>query len=254
MELYAWLLCYNNIVIDQKHRLLFCPIPKVACTNWKITLRIAANLGDHLNEDLAHDRQNNGLDYLCHHNRLMRFWLLNNPTFTKACFVRNPWTRILSAYRNKIENALTENGGIKKSKKSWIYRTINRAKTYCRQHNLVEDDGPEELTFGEFLHYLEGQAPENLNEHWRPQWLISGIDKIRYDFVGRFEYLEQDATVLTQKLGLPDLYNGPIVTVPKSNSGMSRILQHYYTSSRIEQVQRIYAKDIDLLGYTFPEG
>ena len=96
-----WLPAYMHMIIS--HRLIFCYVPKVACSNWKLTLRRAAGLPDLEQKSLIHLRRESGLDYLSNHNALVRLYYLNNPAYRRAVFVRNPWTRVLSAYRNTIE-------------------------------------------------------------------------------------------------------------------------------------------------------
>src|SRR5699024_10567273 len=117
---------------------------------------------------------------------------------------------------------------------------------------LLEDEHSEDLTFGEFLSYVESLRPERMNEHWQPQWRVAGLDRMQYDFIGRFERLEPDAEVLCQKVGLFFLYTGEVESVPRTASSRRDIIFEYYTKKRIEQVGRIYRKDIELLGYEAP--
>jgi len=249
----SWLPCYANLIISRRHRLIFCPVPKVACSNWKMTLRQASGFDDFTDDHLAHDRENNGLDYLGRHNRLVRLRYLNDPRYTKACFVRNPWTRALSGYRSKLEGALAKRAGdADDPRSSWIFRSVEAVKEFCRANGQIEDDGSPEVTFGEFLNYLEGTPPAALNEHWQPQSLITGFERIKYDFVGRLETLSEDAARLIERTGLPALYTGPVKTVPPTRSKDDDVLRRYFTPERIAQVGRIYAADIAFLGYQPP--
>ena len=102
LELLRTIPAYNNIVVLGHHNLLFCPIPKVACSNWKITLRYAEGYTGN-DEIIVHDAKQNGLTYLHTQSPFRRYFWLTQPDVTRAVFVRNPWTRILSAYRSKLE-------------------------------------------------------------------------------------------------------------------------------------------------------
>lgn len=229
-------------------RLIFCYVPKVACSNWKLTLRRAAGLPDLEQKSRIHQRRESGLNYLSDHNALVRLYYLNNPAFSRAVFVRNPWTRILSAYRSTIEHVQETDPSQHLSR--FAFDTLDAAKAHCRAHGLLESNGPG-LTFGEFLHYLEICPPADMNEHWQPQTLVAGLDDIRYNFVGRFEHLEADAERLTRMLGLPPFFAPRVV--PKTDSSQKDILSTYYTAERLDQVARIYAREIELLGYEPPE-
>src|SRR5699024_1722017 len=138
----------RNLIIHNK--VIFCPVPKVACTNWKMTFRRAAGFSNDKNIDI-HDRRWNGLTYLRDRRNIMRFIYLMSPKYTRAVFVRNPWTRILSAYRDKIERA-TE---LDSRNSAFIHRAVRDAKRFCVDHGLIEDGLSQKPTFGEFLSYLE---------------------------------------------------------------------------------------------------
>lgn len=241
---------YNqNIVVDQARRLLFCPIPKVACSNWKITLRRGSGIADYANNDIVHDRQKNGLKYLSDFGRARRALYLHYPRYMRAVFVRNPWTRALSAYRSKIENAAQKiEFGTGNPKTRFIEEAVTGAKAYCRDRNLCEDPNDDNVSFLEFLRYLASLDPHEMNEHWQPQYLVAGLDKVKYQFIGCFENLEGDSRRLCTLTGLPPLYTGP-VSVEPTHSSTPRIIERYLNEIAQDLIAHIYRKDIDILGY-----
>lgn len=241
-----WISAYMQMVIHQ--RLIFCFVPKVACSNWLLTLRSASGLPELEDKNFIHDRELSGLHYLSQHKSIGRLLYLNNPAYTRAVFVRNPWTRALSAYRSKLESIERFSRSTRRHR--FHFETIDAAKEFCRVNGMLETDGPE-LTFGEFLSFLEAAAPEKMNPHWQPQTIVAGLDKIRYHFMGRFETLERDAERLTGMLGLPKIRARRDSTATKSSE--HEILARYYTPERLSQVGRIYARDIALLGYEPPQ-
>lgn len=197
---------------------------------------------------LVHDRTLSGLHYLSQHNAIGRLLYLNNPAYTRAVFVRNPWTRLLSAYRSKLE---TIECFCKSNRHHrFQFETIDAAKEFCRVNDMLETD-EKGLTFGEFLSFLEATPPGKMNQHWQPQTLVAGLDRIRYHFVGRFETLEQDAERLTRMLGLPKFLANQTSVITESSK--REALARYYTPERLLQVGRIYARDIALLGYEQPQ-
>ena len=240
LELIRWMPAYNNIVVLRSHKLLFCPIPKVACSNWKITLRHAEGQRDS-DETIAHDRDRNGLTYLYKLKRIHRAAWLIRPDVTRAVFVRNPWTRVLSAYRSKLE-------GLRPSQ---VSDSPRRRYLKTVLSHLRKDDAP--ISFDEFIGYLEATPPEQMNEHWQPQSQIAGLGYVRYDFIGQFEQLERDVENIVARCGLPQFYCGEIKTVPPTHSSRSEQIRHYYTPELIERVGRIYAEDVRQLGYSWPD-
>ena len=93
-----------------------------------------------------------------------------------------------------------------------------------------------------------------MNEHWRPQYLLCSPCYIDYDFIGRFEYLNDDAKHVLDKItasGGP----GSNVTFPTSNaSGGARVLKNFYANVSHDVVRKlihIYRHDYELFGYDY---
>lgn len=220
----------NMIVLD---RLLFCPVPKVACSNWKITLRHTLGFPDD-DETIAHDRRRNGLTYLKDKNCLDRARLLYGDTI-RAVFVRDPWTRVLSAYRSKIEGATLD--------------TVPDDGRHGYRRQVLRACGGGPVSFDEFLAYVEATPDKDRNEHWQSQTRIAGLGRVKYTFIGRLENLAEDAGRLVDLAGLAPFHLGAVKTVPATNSSELDKLLLYYDDILAAQVQRIYHHDIWRLGY-----
>lgn len=96
----------DHILIDHHHKLLYCYVPKIACTNWKRVLMVltgrsnASNLVD-ISATLAHDVNSTlSLPELSENDAQH---CLNS--YINFLMVRHPFERLLSAYRNKFENS-----------------------------------------------------------------------------------------------------------------------------------------------------
>lgn len=96
----------DHILIDHQHKLLYCYVPKVACTNWKRVLMVltgrsnASNLVD-IPASLAHNENSTiSLSELTQNDAQ---YCLNN--YINFLMVRHPFERLLSAYRNKFESS-----------------------------------------------------------------------------------------------------------------------------------------------------
>ncbi|GAB0490633.1 hypothetical protein MMPV_001870 [Pyropia vietnamensis] len=92
----------SRILVSERRKVLFCPIPKAANSNWKYLLRRLEGYGDYANLSKLHNPALSGLRYLSDYSAGEAATLLADPTYTKFVFVRDPYTRLLSAYMDKI--------------------------------------------------------------------------------------------------------------------------------------------------------
>ena len=97
-----------SINVSIKHRYVYIETPKVGCSTIKDTLqRMELDYPDLQRSDpeMIHDRNYSPL------LRPAQTWgldrLLHSRDFFVFCFVRNPYTRLLSAYLDKIVKGLT---------------------------------------------------------------------------------------------------------------------------------------------------
>uniref|UniRef100_A0A8C4ZY07 Carbohydrate sulfotransferase n=1 Tax=Gadus morhua TaxID=8049 RepID=A0A8C4ZY07_GADMO len=91
----------KHLVVDEDHQLLYCYVPKVACTNWKRVMMVLTGRGNdpmeipsneaHLSANLKTLNQYSIADI----NHRLKHYL-------KFLFVREPFERLVSAYRNKF--------------------------------------------------------------------------------------------------------------------------------------------------------
>jgi hypothetical protein len=141
-------------------------------------------------------------------------------------FVRNPWDRLISAYR------YLEAGG------SGSVRELPRVAAVKRYR-------------GDFCRFvLEGlEALTAHHPYFQPQhrWTHDGLDPDRpLDFIGRYERLEADFAKVATHLGLPE--SGPLPRL--RHGGHGPYVEAYDDDSRT-RVEQVYARDIALFGYSF---
>lgn len=142
-------------------------------------------------------------------------------TYFKFAFVRNPRTRLVSAYD------FLKRGGMNPSDARWAEEHLGRFSS-----------------FEQFVH--EWVRPENVTTwpHFVPQhaFLFDDTGRIHVDFLGRFERLAADYRVVADRLGV----NRPLL---EENRSPVRARQDRYTPEMTAIVERTYARDIELLGY-----
>lgn len=229
----------NAIYLPQK-RLVFVYVPKVACTNWKAILRfLNSGAEDYLNPQLAHDRQHSGLIYLNSVPEAEQ--VLHNPAVKKYAFVRNPYSRVLSAFLNKFSEKVCR-------EEPHFNRVYQEVAAYKEAHKLDPDQ--EGITFYAFLHWLRyAETTLTFDEHWLPQTQIIGEDLSLYENVGHFESLDTDARSVLDAIG----FEGPFPTQTdvkfKPTNAIAK-LRAYYGEREQALVREIYRKDFGLLRYS----
>lgn len=233
---------FSRFIVSEKYKLVFCPLPKVSCTVWK---NLLADLeGVHIEKDVHHEIRNK-LNSLQQYSEKERRDILK--TYTKFMFVREPFERLLSAYRDCFE------GWYKRGDAFWK-RYRQRVREY-----LVKNGGlsiavdVDNTTFEEFATYvvLTWRNGEKLQIHWRQMHDSCHPCQIKFDYVGYYESLSEDAELFLRKANLQEKVQFPQWRPTSTNS-----LMHKYYSNltllRIAQLQNIYNDDMEMFGYTYP--
>ncbi len=150
-----------------------------------------------------------------------RFWesLTDGEAFRFA-FVRNPYARLLSCYRDKIQS--------------------QREPRFLLSIGIKDGSIP---SFLEFLQIISKQNPAQMNRHWMPQARLIP-EQIKLSMLGRFENLESDLSLLGKNLGLTDV---PLKRVDphRTDTGNSFELK----PSEIDLMNRSYSEDFRRFNY-----
>jgi len=141
----------------------------------------------------------------------------------KFVFVRNPYTRTLSAYLDKI------------------------AKGKRKPSALVARSDPPP-SFVSFCRYLaDGGLFEN--GHWAPQSASLLIPADQFDFIGKLENFDADFRCVLDRI-TPAGSGHPVKTFASNRTGANERLKAYYTHEAAEIVARQFAEDFDVFGYS----
>uniref|UniRef100_A0A8C0GEP7 Carbohydrate sulfotransferase n=1 Tax=Chelonoidis abingdonii TaxID=106734 RepID=A0A8C0GEP7_CHEAB len=93
----------SRIFVEDKYRILYCEVPKAGCSNWKRVLMVLNGLASST-KDIQHNTVHYGnyLKRLDGFDRKGIYHRLN--TYTKMLFIREPFEKLVSAFRDKFEH------------------------------------------------------------------------------------------------------------------------------------------------------
>ncbi|XP_034713269.1 carbohydrate sulfotransferase 12-like [Etheostoma cragini] len=243
----------ENLIVDDKHCIIYCSIPKVACTNWKrvmFALKQSKPYPDpmSINVDLVHK-----IDKLIYLNTFSKTEIEGKlKHYTKFLFVRDPFVRLVSAYRDKFLRWQDEY--------FYLHFTRDILRLYGNLTNppeTVEEASVSELhpSFYNFIQYLlDPQTEEKrpFDPHWRQMYRQCHPCLIQYDFIGHQETLQQDAGQLLKMLKLED-----DIKFPPSYENMTSpsSVPDWFSTVPLEdrrKLYELYEGDFRLFGYKRP--
>ncbi|WP_160153824.1 sulfotransferase family 2 domain-containing protein [Microbulbifer sp. ALW1] len=198
-------------------KLIYWQNPKVACSSIKKSLW---KLEKGQEPENVHIRRESPFPYLSDLG-------VNAPEYDFFTIVRNPYSRVLSAYLDKI--------GKGADRHIWW--------PFCRDFGIPRSTTKEQFNFLSFLKALKSTSPHNLDPHFRPQFhnLLPTI--VPYSFIG---FLEEQGSVQSflESKSIPYVHSAPHAR----NAG-NKLLE-YYGDEEIALVQSIYSSDFDFFGYS----
>lgn len=233
----------QHIIVSEVSRIMFCPIPKAANSNWKYLIRKWEGLPDYADLPTAHSPLKSGLRYLTDYSVPEAEQLLLDPTYFRFVFVRDPYLRLVSCYMDKFRNEDPEY--VRREYRAFLAQLFGWR--YARDVDIEHAPRP---SFRAFVDELEKHSPATMNAHWMPQTFHCGIGVVPYDFVGRMENLQEDARQVFDRIGKPHEHFPTQAEIGFAPSGASKkVADGLYTGDLMTKVRAIYTEDFRILGY-----
>ena len=221
----------NSVIhISLKHRYVFVEMPKVASSTIKLRLMNHEALG--LDVKIGNPHPTPLESPFVKPYQLDRQGLtdiMEDPVFLKFCFVRNPFTRILSAYLDKIA------------------RSEREKRQILRHLGHDPNDLSRDVSFRDFLSTLKTMPRAQMDKHWRPQALQSFSPYLTHGFIGKFEHIDRDLKRLSNLVGLDLVTEATVHNAHKTAA--SDKLGEYYDDECVALLTEIYAQDFKQFGY-----
>lgn len=127
-----------------------------------------------------------------HASNLERLKIMIHGDAFKFTFVRNPYDRLLSCWKNKVKwPTIFE-------KSDEIYRShlerLNSGFDTPRFDTL-------DISFGEFIEAITALSTDRMDRHWAPLYELARPDLVQYDFIDKVENYEADIQRLCEVNG-----------------------------------------------------
>ena len=243
----------KHILVNDKLKVGYCFIPKSASSTLKTLMSLSAPKGTVAKVHKSKGRMHYPSVLKSFGLRLIStndFRKLRN--YTKFVAFRHPFTRLVSAYKDKM----CHNG-------KGNQRFIKGVHNYMNKQHKPRYYTDWRVTFEEFVDYI---LSGHMNRHWQPVQDMCDMCNIRYDSVLRLETFSHDIpNVLTNVLGLDDSILNDFSKNRKRNHStvsevddsqavaFSEVLSEFrnISSSKMQALRRLYRDDFKNLGYYF---
>lgn len=161
----------------------------------------------------------------------------------KTMIVRDPLTRLISAYRNIV---------------LFLKQEAHRIKRICRPKvSHSSQKFKKEVTFAQFVCYVLRAKKYKIatNFHWKPQHENCRPCSIKYDSISYYETLRDDSEYILLRIAA-----GPNITLvprsidtPYASSGGYLQLYDTVPANDIRGLLDFYKDDYNIFGYQIPE-
>lgn len=218
-----------SVHISLKHKYIYVETPKVCCSTLKTRL-ISAELEQDIRYKEFEQIHNREFSPLLNPKQVFDFpKLTQSKDYFKFCFVRSPFSKLLSCYLDKI-----------------CKQHDPRRKKICLQLGR-STESKEQVSYEDFISCICDQPVSLMDPHWRTQYYQTLQNTIKYDYIGKFESFEQDYKNITELIGLK-------ATEAKHNelrhaTSACNQLNKYYNKNTIEMIVKKFQIDFEYFNY-----
>jgi len=221
---------------SKRHSVIWCKVPKAGSSTWTYNFLKLAGVDpkEHIHKVLRdhYPKQES--------NRVMA------DTF-RFMVVRHPFERLLSAYRDKLEDLSRD----LEARDGYYYSTYGKYIVEAYREGSNNTGLGREPTWREFITYILNTPLTKFDEHWTPIWMLCSPCIVRYDVIAKMETFSEDTQYTLAQAGLENK-----LTVEwkhrTGTGGSSDTIAEYFselTKSEVAALFRKYQLDFELYGY-----
>jgi hypothetical protein len=169
--------------------------------------------------------------------------LLRHPErYQFVTFVRNPYARLVSAWKDKLAK-----GGEAPAARS-VRKATAEVRHFAARNQLPGGQPDSVIPFATFVSYVESQAEGRRDQHWDGQRAVLLTDLIPFSRIYRMETeFVSGVTQILTRLGLPEDWAAERLQRPQNAS--RKLSEPVYDQRLAERVFRCYAGDFEEFGY-----
>lgn len=221
---------------SSKHRYAAVAVPKVACSTIKRALHALEGIGPAERLALEHSAGEEMRFSRLSAKEAAR--ILSADDWLRFTFVRNPYDRLLSAWKSKV-----------RSPHDTQYAAARRTMRERLGYGVAAADDEQGVAFGDFVRLIvSGDEPELSGDgHWERQTVVGLHDVIPYDVVGRFENFADDFTAILRRLDAPARVVALAAEVTNPTEPIA--LAAAYDAELASIVYDYYRADFETFGY-----
>ena len=232
----------GHIFIGRFVPVLYCAVPKVASTNWKRMMLLFDGLKSNISEMSIKSKVHTqaGLRPL-YEVKSVRIPQMITNSF-KFLFVRHPFERLVSAYRNKFSDNNTY------FERTYGSRILKMSRKGLTKEEYTTGRG---ATFKEFTTWMT--STEAYDPHWCPVTKLCHPCAIHYNFIGKMETLISDAEQVVNHIGSHT--NFPATWTDGYKVSSNKLMFDLFTTLSPDEIQRVYEyyqDDFEAFDYGLP--
>ncbi|KAL7888856.1 hypothetical protein AOLI_G00038300 [Acnodon oligacanthus] len=219
-----------NLLVDDRHGIIYCYVPKVACTEWK---RIMIVLSESLKVNGVPYRDPSDIPMERIHGNSIQY--LN---------------RLISAFRNKFQK---ENQPFYKRYAIPIMKKFGKIPDppASVKEALAAGIAPSFSNFIQYILSLPADKYELLDEHWRQMAHLCHPCQIHYDFIGKMETMEE--AHLLRMLRVDNIVQFPKIKSSITDANWTKTWFPNIAAEWRRKLFKLFETDYKLFGYQVPE-
>ncbi|KAI4487071.1 hypothetical protein M0802_012060 [Mischocyttarus mexicanus] len=237
----------KHFLYNSKHKLLYCWIRKIASTSFT---ELFSYIEEHRNMDSLIPHNSNELEHS-----------INNSNIFKLLVVRHPFERLVSSYRDRIED------NTKYTAQAWIYTQkiyrltrpnlfhYNKTTGNFFQQIFTRDRRLKVIpTFNEFVEWLLQESPEHDDVHWDRYYTHCALCNMKYNFILKLDHYTKDQiNYILSKFGIDknDMYLPNLEESKGGPTNYKRICKYFQnlTQNTILKLYERYKIDFEMYNY-----
>ena len=245
----------HQMLVDHNNQVMYCYIPKAACSSWKNLLCQLIKEGvSKTTQQLLEERTTSdwhikgiheniekcGVKYLYKQDRATQMKVLNN--YTKIMTVRHPIDRIISLYYDKIHVPPDDPSATCTTCNLWGKQIMNHQRKNATAYERSTGRG---VTLTEFIEYTADTKHQN--EHWNEQYKLCRPCNIKYDYILKTETMAEDAMEVITRA-----FNSSLPFIRQNTTNKTSVQVSSPASLKTKLLKR-YKHDLDMFGFEWKD-